>query len=68
MIRKYFIMAIRCILRKKIPSVIQITSLAIGITTIILIGLYVVHELSYDKFNVKMDRIYRLEYGEFVYL
>jgi putative ABC transport system permease protein len=66
MIRSYFIIAIRYILRNKIQSVIQIASLAIGITAIILIGLYVDHELSYDKFNEKIDRIYRLEYGEFV--
>ena len=65
MIRSYFIIAFRYIIRNKIQSVIQIASLAIGITAIILIGLYVDHELSYDKFNEKIDRIYRLEYGEF---
>ncbi len=64
MIRSYFVIAIRYILRNKIQSVIQIASLAIGITAIILIGLYVDHELSYDKFNEKIDRIYRLEYGD----
>ncbi|MCK4854984.1 MAG: ABC transporter permease, partial [Bacteroidales bacterium] len=65
MFRSYFIIAFRYIIRNKIQSVIQIASLAIGITAIILIGLYVDHELSYDKFNEKIDRIYRLEYGEF---
>jgi putative ABC transport system permease protein len=64
MIRSYFVIAFRYIIRNKIQSVIQIASLAIGITAIILIGLYVDHELSYDKFNEKIDRIYRLEYGE----
>lgn len=65
MIRSYFVIAIRYILRNKIQSIIQILSLTIGITAIILIGLYVDHEMSYDKFNEKIDRIYRLEYGEY---
>ena len=65
MIRSYFVIAFRYIIRNKIQSIIQIASLAIGITAIILIGMYVDHELSYDKFNKKIDRIYRLEYGEF---
>jgi putative ABC transport system permease protein len=64
MIRSYFVIAIRYILRNKVQSIIQILSLTIGITAIILIGLYVDHELSYDKFNEKIDRIYRLEYGD----
>jgi len=64
MFRSYFIIAFRYIIRNKIQSVIQIVSLAIGTTAIILIGLYVDHELSCDTFNEKIDRIYRLEYGE----
>jgi len=66
MFRNYFITAFRYIIRNKIQSVIQILSLTIGITAVILIGLYVDHELSYDKFNEKGGRIYRLEYGDFV--
>jgi putative ABC transport system permease protein len=64
MIWNYFITAFRIIIRNKIQSVIQVASLAIGITAILLIGLYVNHELSYDKFNEKLDRIFRLEYGD----
>ena len=66
MLRNYFITAFRYIIRNKVQSIIQVLSLAIGITAIILIGLYVENELSYDKFNDKLDRIYRLEYGDFV--
>lgn len=64
MIRSYFVIAIRYILRNKIQSIIQVLSLSIGITAVILIGLYANHELSCDKFNKKIDRIYRLEYGD----
>jgi putative ABC transport system permease protein len=64
MIRNYFITAFRYIIRNKVQSVIQIVSLTTGITAILLIGLYVVHEHSYDRFNEKIDRIYRLEIGQ----
>jgi len=63
MLRNYFITAFRFIIRNKLQSVIQIVSLTIGIAVIIQIGLYVDQELSYDKFNEKLNRIYRLEYG-----
>ena len=63
MLRNYFITAFRYILRNKIQSIIQVISLTIGITAVILVGLYAFHELSYDKFNEKSERIYRLEYG-----
>lgn len=66
MLRNYFIIAFRYIIRNKVQSFIQVLSLAIGITAIILIGIYVVSELSFDKFNEKKDRIYRLEYGDYV--
>lgn len=64
MIRSYFVIAIRYILRNKIQSIIQVLSLTIGITAVILIGLYADYELSYDKFNEKLDRIYRLDYSD----
>ncbi|GAB3524064.1 ABC transporter permease [Emticicia fontis] len=35
--------------------------MAIGFSSFILIGLYVVDELSYDQFHEKADRIYRLQ-------
>ena len=63
MLRNHFIIAIRYILRNKLQSFIQIGSLTIGIAILIQIGLYVDQELSYDKFNEKLNRIYRLEYG-----
>ena len=66
MFRNYFITAFRNIIRNRIQSFIQVLSLAIGITATILIGLYTQNELSYDNFNEKYDRIYRLEYGDYV--
>lgn len=39
---------------------IKISGLVIGITCSILVYLFVSHELSYDKFNINNDRIYRI--------
>jgi putative ABC transport system permease protein len=62
MFKNFFLTAHRNIVRNKIQSAIQVTSLTIGITAVVLIGLYAKYELSYDRFNEKLDRIYRLEY------
>ncbi|HEY1055280.1 MAG TPA: ABC transporter permease [Emticicia sp.] len=54
-------MAWRNLLKNKTFSLINISGLAIGFSSFILIGLYVVDELSYDQFHEKADRIYRLQ-------
>ena len=61
MIKNYFQIAFRNLLRHKGYSFINIAGLAAGITCCILIMLYVKDELSYDRFNEKIDQIYRLE-------
>ncbi len=60
MLRNYSIIAWRNLLRHKLYSVISISGLAIGMACCILIGLYVQHELSYDRFHKNAHRIYRL--------
>lgn len=60
MLRNYFKIASRNLLRKKGYSAINILGLSIGMTCCLLIFLYVTHELSYDKFHTKGDLIYRL--------
>jgi putative ABC transport system permease protein len=60
MIKNYIKIAIRNLLKYKGFSFINITGLAIGITCCILILLFVQDELSYDKFNEKYGRIYRV--------
>lgn len=52
--------AFRNLIRQKGYSFINIAGLAIGVTCCILILLYVVDELSYDRYNEKADRIYRV--------
>lgn len=60
MFKNYIKVALRNLRRNKLYSVLNITGLAIGITCCILILLYVQDELSFDKFNEKADRIYRV--------
>ncbi len=64
MFKNFFLTAHRNIIRNKIQSAIQVSSLTIGITAVILIGLYAKYEWSYDQFHEKLDRIYRLEYAD----
>ena len=45
--------------RQRAYIVINILGLSIGIACSLLIAIYVINEASYDKFNIKRDRIYR---------
>lgn len=60
MIRNYLITTIRHLIRQKGFSLINIIGLSIGMAIAILIYIWVQHELSYDKFNDKSDKIFRL--------
>ena len=59
MIRNYFKIAVRYLQKNKLYTFVNIIGLAIGITSCILIGIYVWHELSFDRFHTKADRITR---------
>ena len=58
MIKNYFKIAIRNLYRNKGFSFINILGLAIGMASAILILLWIYHEVSYDQFHEKKDRIY----------
>ena len=60
MIKNYLKIAWRNLLKNKTFSLINIAGLASGLACFILIALYVADELSYDRFNEKADRIYRI--------
>ena len=50
----------RSLAKDKVNSIINIFGLAVGMAAVILITIYVQHELSYDKFNTKHERIHRI--------
>jgi ABC-type antimicrobial peptide transport system permease subunit len=60
MFENYFKVIYRNLYRFKSFTVINITGLAIGMASAILILLLVQNELSYDQFHEKKDRIYTL--------
>ena len=52
--------AVRNLLRHRVYSAINILGLAVGMACCILILLFVLDEVSYDRFHEKADRIYRV--------
>lgn len=60
MIRNYFKTALRSLLKNKGFTFINIIGLALGLTICLLITFYVVDELSYDRYNTKHERVYRV--------
>ena len=61
MLKNYFLVAWRGLRKNRVFSVINIAGLAIGLAVCMLITFYVTHEVSYDRYNVKADRIFRLD-------
>jgi putative ABC transport system permease protein len=60
MIKNYFKVAWRNLLRNKVFSVIKILGLSIGLAVCILIFLYTKDEISYDQFHENKARLYRI--------
>lgn len=60
MFRNYILVTIRSLFRNKIYSLTSITGLAVGMTSFILISLWVNDELSYDRFHEKTNSLYRI--------
>ena len=60
MLRNYLKIAWRNLVNNKTFSLINIAGLAIGLACFILIALYVLDEVSFDRYNTKADRIFRI--------
>ncbi|MES2275893.1 MAG: ABC transporter permease [Bacteroidota bacterium] len=63
MFKNYFKIAFRNLLRNKGFSIINISGLALGIATCLLIVLYLQSQLGYDRYNEKADRIVRVVFN-----
>ncbi|SEM61822.1 putative ABC transport system permease protein [bacterium A37T11] len=61
MIKNYFKIAWRSLLRYRFVSLINLFGLSVGITCCLLIGIYISDELSYDHYNSQADQVYRVE-------
>jgi putative ABC transport system permease protein len=60
MIGNYLLIALRNLRKHFSYSAINIAGLGLGLATCLLLGVWIRHELSYDDFNTKVDRIYRV--------
>ena len=63
MIKNYFKVAWRNLVKNKVFSLINIFGLTIGITVCMMIFLFVMNEFSVDRFHKNNDRIYRVTRG-----
>ncbi len=61
MLRNYLKIAYRNLRKNTFYSFINIFGLSLGLASCLLITLYVVNEISYDRFFERADRIYRID-------
>ena len=71
MLKNYFKTAWRSFRRNTTFSLLNTIGLSIGMACFLLIVLFVLNEISYDRYNVQADLIYRVDdhikFGDFVY-
>ncbi len=60
MIKNYFKITMRRLFKNKIYSLTNILGLTVGSAAAILIFLWVLDEMSFDRFHAKIDRIYKV--------
>lgn len=60
MFRNYVKIAFRNLMKYKFISFINLFGLTVGLSCCLLIFIYVIHELSFDKYNTNADRVYRV--------
>lgn len=60
MFRNYLKIALRNLLKHKLISSINLFGLTVGITCCLLITVYILNELSYDRYNANSKNVYRV--------
>lgn len=63
MLKHYFTISARHLLRHKHYAALNTLNLAIGMACAVLIGLYIQDERQYDRYHANADRIYRIVNG-----
>lgn len=61
MLKSYLIVAFRNLRKHSFYTFINVAGLAVGIASCLIILLYVIHELSYDRYNKSAERLYRVD-------
>ncbi len=62
MLKNHITIALRNLTKNRIFSLLNIGGLSAGLAVAMLIGLYIRDEFSFDRFNEKADRIYRINF------
>jgi predicted permease len=60
MLKNYFKVALRNLIKHRVYTFINIAGLALGMVCCILIFLWVMDEISFDNFHTKSDRLYQV--------
>ncbi len=60
MLKNYILVALRNLWRHRGYTLINVFGLTIGLASTILILLYVINEMTYDRFHAKSDQVYRV--------
>jgi len=60
MLKSYFTISTRNLVKRKFFASLIILGLTTGITACLLIALYIIDEFSYDRFHTNADRIYQV--------
>lgn len=61
MLKNYLTVALRNMLRNLMPTFINMSGLAIGIATCLLVYIFVIYETGFDQAFVNAERIYRID-------
>lgn len=61
MLINFYLTALRSLRKHRSYFLINLSGLAIGITSFVFIALYIVNELSYDRFHTNHEQVYRVE-------
>lgn len=60
MLRNYLKIALRNLWKNRLFSALNIVGMGVGLAAVGLMGLYIAHEYSYDRFHTNADRIVRV--------
>lgn len=61
MLKNFFLVSLRLLLKNRLYTFINVAGLAVGLSLVIMLFLFVYNEFNYNLFNSNYERIYRLE-------